>query len=58
MKDKSIRFTHEMRKADTSDVAATTVLTGAHLDTVTRRACAFPASVSEKAATLQAFPVT
>jgi acyl-CoA thioester hydrolase len=53
MKDKSIRFTHEMRKADTGEIAATTVLTGVHLDTVTRRACAFPPSVREKAGMLQ-----
>ncbi len=54
MKEKSIRFTHEMRKADTGEVAATTVLTGVHLDTVARRAGAFPDSVREKAAALVA----
>jgi acyl-CoA thioester hydrolase len=54
MKEKSIRFTHEMCKADTGEVAATTVLTGVHLDTVARRACAFPDSVREKAAALVA----
>ena len=53
MKDRSIRFTHEMRKADTGEIAATTILTGVHLDTVTRRACAFPPSVREKAEMLQ-----
>ena len=53
MKDRSIRFTHEMRKADTGEVAATTVLTGVHLDTVTRRACAFPQAVREKGAALR-----
>ena len=52
IKDKSVRFAHEMRKADTDEVAATTTLTGVHLDTVARRACAFPASVREKAAAL------
>ena len=53
MKDKSIRFMHDMRKTDTDEIAATTTLTGVHLDTVTRRACAFPPAVREKAATLQ-----
>jgi acyl-CoA thioester hydrolase len=53
IKDKSIRFAHEMRKADTDEVAATTTLTGVHLDTVARRACAFPDSVRAKAAALQ-----
>jgi acyl-CoA thioester hydrolase len=54
IKDKSVRFQHEMRKADTDEVAATTTLTGVHLDTVTRRACAFPDSIKERAATLRA----
>ncbi len=54
IKDKVIRFRHEMRKADTGEVAAATTLTAVHLDTVARRACAFPASVREKGATLLA----
>ncbi len=52
--DKSVRFHHEMRKADTGEVAATTTLTGVHLDTTVRRACAFPPEVRAKAAALQA----
>jgi acyl-CoA thioester hydrolase len=56
MRDKSIRFTHEMRKADTGEVAATTVLTGVHLDTVARRACAFPPEIREKGAALRLAP--
>ena len=58
IKDKSLRFTHEMRKADTDEVAATTMLTGVHLDKAARRACAFPDDVREKAATLRQAPVT
>ena len=54
MKDKSIRFTHELRKTDTDEIAATTTLTGVHLDTVARRACAFPQDVREKSAALLA----
>jgi len=54
MKDKIIRFTHEMRKADTDEVAATTTLTAVHLDKAARRACAFPESVREKGAALLA----
>jgi len=50
IRDKSVRFTHEMRKADTGELAATTTLTGVHIDTVARRACAFPEGVREKAA--------
>jgi acyl-CoA thioester hydrolase len=43
-----------MRKADTGEVAATTTLTGVHIDTVARRACAFPDEVKAKAASIQA----
>ena len=52
MKDKSVRFAHEMRKADTDEIAATTTLTGVHIDTVARRAVAFPDSIREKAKAL------
>jgi acyl-CoA thioester hydrolase len=41
-----------MRKADTDEIAATTTLTGVHIDTIARRACAFPAEVRDKAAML------
>ena len=58
IKDKSLRFSHEMRKADTDEVAATTVLTGVHLDKAARRACAFPDGIREKAAALRQSPVT
>src|SRR4030095_9262492 len=54
IKDRVVRFQHEMRKADADEVAATTTLTAVHLDTVARRACAFPESVREKGATLLA----
>ena len=52
IKDKSVRFAHEMRKVDTGEIAATTMLTAVHFDTVARRACAFPDSVREKATEL------
>jgi acyl-CoA thioester hydrolase len=52
IKDRVIRFTHEMRKADTDEIAAITTLTAVHLDKDARRACAFPAAVREKAAAL------
>jgi acyl-CoA thioester hydrolase len=54
IKDKSVRFAHEMRKADTDEVAATTTLTGVHIDTLARRACAFPESVRKKGSALLA----
>ena len=54
LKEKSVRFAHEMRKADTDEVAASTTLVGVHLDTLARRACAFPECVREKGAMLLA----
>jgi len=54
IKDKVIRFTHEMRKADTDEVAALTTLTAVHLDKAARRACAFPESVRAKGTALLA----
>jgi acyl-CoA thioester hydrolase len=48
LKEKSIRFLHEMRKDDSDEVAATTTLVGVHLDTSARRACALPAMVSAR----------
>ena len=52
IKDRSLRFSHEMRKADTDEVAATSVFTGVHLDKAVRRACAFPDAVKQKALAL------
>jgi acyl-CoA thioester hydrolase len=48
VRDKTIRFLHEMRKLD-GQVAATTELTGVHLDTVVRRSVPLPAEVRERA---------
>jgi acyl-CoA thioester hydrolase len=45
LKEKSIRFMHEMRKDGTDELAATTTLVGVHLDTTARRACQLPAMV-------------
>ena len=52
VKDRSIKFAHEMRKLDCDEVAATTTLTGVHLDTVARRACAFPDEIKQRAGSL------
>ncbi|HQY28168.1 MAG TPA: thioesterase family protein [Burkholderiaceae bacterium] len=49
VKDKGIRFAHEMRRDEGDVVAATTVLTGVHLDTVARRACPLPDEVRRRA---------
>jgi acyl-CoA thioester hydrolase len=43
--DKSVRFVHEMRNAETGGVAAVCELTGVHLDRATRKSCPFPAAM-------------
>lgn len=50
--DRSIMFAHAMRKLDTDEVAATTTLTGVHLDTIVRRACAFPDVIKQRASSM------
>ncbi len=48
MKEKAIRFVHEMRNEATGEIAAVTVLTGVHLDRRLRKACPFPAEILER----------
>jgi acyl-CoA thioester hydrolase len=48
MRDKSIRFIHDMLNDDTGIVAATTVIVAVHLDAAARRACSLPADVWER----------
>lgn len=45
VKDKVLRFAHEMKKDDTGELAARTVLVAVHLDTVTRKARPLPDDV-------------
>jgi len=45
IKDKSIRFTHEMTNDETGELAASTVLVGVCIDLATRRAASLPADV-------------
>lgn len=52
MKEKAIRFFHEMRNDETDEIAATAEMTGVHLDTVRRKSCPFPVQVFERARTL------
>ena len=49
IRDKVIRFSHEMRNDQTGEIAATTLLTAAHLDTAARKACAFPEDIRQRA---------
>ena len=45
VKDKVLRFNHEMRNAQSGEVAATTLLTGVFLDRTARKACPFPTDI-------------
>src|SRR5664279_6003127 len=51
VRDRSIRFRHEMRNAETGAVAASCEITAVHLDRQARKAIAFPAAVRNIAAT-------
>ena len=44
MRDKVVRFVHEMRHAQTGEVAAVCVITGVHMDSEARKSTAFPAA--------------
>jgi acyl-CoA thioester hydrolase len=48
IKEKSIRFVHELRNEETGEVAAVTVITGVHMDMKTRRACPFPEEIATR----------
>ena len=48
VREKVIRFYHEMRNEETQAVAATTTLTAVHLNRKTRKSCPFPAKILER----------
>jgi len=45
VRDKVIRFKHEMRNIETNTIAATTELTAVHLDRQARKSCVFPPAI-------------
>lgn len=47
VREKVLRFYHEMRNLETGEIAATTTLTGVHLDTQLRKSCPFPPAILE-----------
>jgi acyl-CoA thioester hydrolase len=49
VRDRVVRFVHEMRNVESDEVAAVTELTGVHLDTRTRKATALPDDVKARA---------
>ena len=48
MREKVIRFYHEMRNEETQAIAATTTLVAVHLNRETRKSCPFPSEVLER----------
>ena len=55
--EKSIRFVHEMRNAETGEIAATCEITGVHMDRQARKSTAFAETVRRAAAKLLIFSV-
>ena len=49
LREKVVRFVHEMRNADTGEFAALCELTGVHIDPTTRKSCAFPDHIRARA---------
>jgi acyl-CoA thioester hydrolase len=49
VREKVLRFVHEMRNAETGEIAAVCELTGAHIDRHARKAVPFPAAIREAA---------
>ena len=49
VREKLVRFCHEMRNLETGEIAAVTLLVAVHLDMRTRKSCALPADVAAKA---------
>lgn len=49
VKNKILRFSHEMRDVETGEITATCELVGVHLDTTARKSIALPEDVREKA---------
>lgn len=48
MKEKVIRFFHEMRNDENGEVSAVTVLTGVHMDVEVRKSCRFSEEVTAR----------
>jgi acyl-CoA thioester hydrolase len=49
IRDKSIRFLHEMRNAETGEIAATCEITAVHLDRQARKSAPFTAAIRKSA---------
>jgi acyl-CoA thioester hydrolase len=49
IRDRSIRFLHEMRNAETAEIAATCEITGVHMDRQARKSALFAPCIREAA---------
>ena len=49
VRDRSIRFLHEMRNVETGEIAATCEITAVHLDRQARKSAAFPETIRSAA---------
>ena len=56
IREKSIRFMHEMRNAETGEIAATCEITGVHIDRQARKSAPFDDAIRRTAARQLAFP--
>jgi acyl-CoA thioester hydrolase len=56
VRDKSIRFRHEMRNAETGEVAAVCEITAVHLDRQARKSAAFADAIRKSAERQLAIP--
>jgi len=48
IREKVIRFFHEMSNEQTGEIAAVTVLTGVHIDAETRKSIGFPEEIARR----------
>jgi acyl-CoA thioester hydrolase len=56
IRERSIRFRHEMRNAETGEVAAVCEITGVHMDRKARKSAPFAETIRRTAAKLLVFP--
>ncbi len=54
VRDKVLRFRHEMYSDQTGELSATAEITSVHMDTIKRKSCPFPPEILEKARALMA----
>lgn len=54
VKERSIRFVHEMTHDENNEVVARTTLKAVHMDTDARKSCAFAESIAARAASMLA----